>query len=101
MFIAGAIFFIGGVLITVTMGSSPNWFLFIPYRVTPSPNTVLGLTLTLVGISLLIYGMGIGFYYGHDRAWYMQELYKAHSLEVSTAGIKRRKRRNGIQTSAI
>jgi hypothetical protein len=101
MFIAGAIFFIGGVLETVTTTSNPDWFLFFPYHVTSQPYSILGLALTLSGIALLVYGVGMGIYHAHDRAWYMQELYKAHSIEASSMGGKKRRKRNGIKTSVI
>lgn len=94
MFIAGAIFFVGGVLETLATSSTPDWFLFFPYHFAPEPSGVLGLTLTLSGITLVIYGVGLGLYYAHDRAWYMQELYKAHSVEMSTMGTKKQRKRN-------
>lgn len=96
MFIAGAVFFIGGVLETVVTSSNPEWFLFFPYHVTSQPYSILGLALTLSGISLLVYGVGMGIFYAHDRAWYMQQLYKAHSVEVGSIGGKKRRKRDNI-----
>lgn len=101
MFIAGAIFLIGGILETVTTTSSPEWFLFFPYSVSSAPYSILGLALTMSGIALLVYGVGMGIYHAHDRAWYMQELYKAHSVEASSIGGKKRRKRNGITASAV
>jgi len=107
VFIAGAVFFVGGILITVTTTSSPDWFLFFPYYVSSSEPysilllSLLGLSLTLSGIALLVYGVGAGLYYAHDRAWYMQELYKAHSLEANSIGGTKRRRRNDIKTSPV
>jgi hypothetical protein len=101
MFIAGAIFFVGGVLETVTTSSNPEWFLFFPYHLTSSPNSILGLALTLCGIALIVYGVGMGIFYAHDRAWYMQELYRAHSVEVSTMGVKKRRKRNNTKALTV
>jgi hypothetical protein len=97
MFIAGAVFFVGGVLETLATPPSAgatSWFLFFPYNLTPEPSGILGLALTLSGITLLVYGVGMGLFYAHDRAWYIQELYKAHSVEMSTMGSKRQRKRN-------
>jgi hypothetical protein len=100
MFIAGAVFFIGGVLETIITsygdGYDPNWFLFFPYYVTSQPYGILGLALTLSGISLLVYGFGMGIFYAHDRTWYMQQLYKAHSVEATSMGGKKRRKRDNI-----
>jgi len=100
MFIAGAVFFIGGILETLATSNAPDWFLFFPYHFTPEPSGVLGLALTLCGITLLIYGIGMGLFYAHDRTWYMQELYKAHSAEMSTTGTKRQRKRNAKTLTA-
>lgn len=100
MFIAGAVFLIGGILETLATSSAPDWFLFFPYHFAPEPSGVLGLALTLCGITLLVYGVGMGLYYAHDRAWYMQELYKAHSVEMSTFGTKKQRKRNAKAPSA-
>ncbi len=107
MFIAGTILFVGGILITLTTTSLPDWFLFIPYYISSSEPysilglSLLGLSLTLSGIVLLVYGVGMGLYYAHDRAWYMKELYKAHSLEANPIGGTKRKRRDNIKTSPV
>jgi hypothetical protein len=101
MFIAGAVFFVGGILITITTTASPDWFLFFPYYISSEPYSIMGLSLTLSGIVLLVYGVGMGLYYAHDRSWYMQELYKAHSLESNSIGGTKRKRRPNIKTSPV
>ena len=38
MFIAGAVFFIGGLIETVTSPGNANWFFFIPYK------SIIGIT---------------------------------------------------------
>jgi len=94
MFIAGAVFFIGGVLETIAAAQVPDWFLFFPYKLASDPRCILGLALTIGGIILVIYGLAAGTFYARDRAWYMEELYKANSLEAGTVNQKKRKRRN-------
>lgn len=99
MFIAGAIFFVGGILETVTTASSPNWFLFLPYSFSTGLNGMLGLALTSCGVALLIYGVVMGLFYAHDRSWYMKELHKEHCFETSSiGGIKKRRKRSDIKT---
>lgn len=106
MFIAGAIFFIGGVLETLFTAASsvppvaPQWFVFFPYNLAPESSSILGLALTLCGITLLVYGVAAGLFYAHDRGWYMQELRKAHSAEMSTPGAKRQRKRNVKELTA-
>lgn len=92
MFVAGAVFFTAGVLETINTTDNPQWFLFIPYHVEFVPSTLLSLSLTLSGLSLLIYGVIAGLNYSHERAWYIEELHKAHSLENSKIMRKKRKK---------
>jgi uncharacterized membrane protein len=101
MFIAGAIFFVGGVLAAVVTNPVPEWFLFFPYQISFEPLGMLGLAFTLLGISLLVFGVGMGLYYSHDRAWYMKELYKSNSMKASWVGERKRKRRNNVKTSPV
>lgn len=94
MFVAGAIFFIGGILETLATTTSPEWFLFFPYQTTAQPYSILGLALTWGGIALISLGIGMGIFYAHDRAWYLKELYKAHSAQLSTMDEKKQRKRN-------
>jgi hypothetical protein len=81
MFLAGAIFFVGGVLETLSLTENPEWWLFIPYFTEPYVGAVLGLALIISGFSLIIFGIATGIHCSRDRNWYMQELRKANSLE--------------------
>ena len=81
MFLAGSIFFVGGMLESLSLGENPSWFLFIPYSAEATAGAFLGLTLMLSGASLIIFGIAAGINYSHDRGWYMQELRKAASLD--------------------
>jgi hypothetical protein len=83
MFIAGAIFFVGGILETLCLGKNPEWLVFIPYYVEPYPGAVLGLSLIMSGFCLIVFGLSVGIYYSRNRGWYMQELRKASALEES------------------
>ncbi len=79
MFLAGAVFFVGGVLTTLNMPEDPNWFLIIPYYINTNPESYLSLALLITGIVLLFSGIGLGFAFANSRGWYMQELKNAHS----------------------
>lgn len=81
MFLAGAIFLVGGILETLSLTNAPGWFLFIPYYTEPNAGTVLGLTLVISGFSLIVFGVAAGIHCSRDRGWYMQELRKANSIE--------------------
>ena len=98
MFLAGAVFFTGGIIETLSLGGTPEWFLFITYFTQPYPGAVLGLALTVSGFGLLIYGVAAGINYSRDRRWYIQEMRKANSLEEimlkdKTANNKHRKKK--------
>jgi hypothetical protein len=90
MFLAGAIFFVGGILETLSLTGNPEWFLFIPYHTEPLAGAVLGLTLIISGFTLIVFGIAAGLSRSRDRSWYMQELRKATSLEELS--LKRKKR---------
>ena len=88
MFVAGAVFFIGGMLESLSLGQNPSWFLFIPYAAGTTAGSFLGLTLIISGGSLIIFGIAAGINYSHDRGWYMQELRKAASTDEVMTGKK-------------
>jgi uncharacterized membrane protein YiaA len=81
MFLAGAMFLVGGILETLSLTESPNWLLIIPYSTQYNAGSVLGLTLIISGFSLIIFGITAGIHYSNDRGWYMQEMRKANSVE--------------------
>ena len=81
MFLAGSMFFVGGILSSLSMGREPNWFLFIPYIVDPAQILVLEIALLLTGLLLIFSGIGVGVHYYRDRGWYMRELGKANNAE--------------------
>ena len=85
MFVAGATFFVGGILATLSLTGQPDWFLIIPYATAPTSGTFLALTLIFSGMTLILFGIGTGLNCSRDRGWYMQELAKANSIEASLA----------------
>jgi len=83
MFLAGAVFFVGGTLTTISLGEHTQWFLLFPYHPEPNVGAALGLTLIISGFSLIVFGIAAGLNYSRDRGWYMHELQKANSIEES------------------
>jgi hypothetical protein len=81
MFLAGTMFFVGGILTTLTITSEPSWFFFIPYYTQANAGAVLALAMIISGLSLLFFGVAAGIHFSHDRGWYMQEMNKANSAE--------------------
>ena len=81
MFLAGTMFFVGGILETLNVGEDPQWFVFIPYYTEPFAGAILGLSLIISGLSLIVFGIVAGLTYSRDRGWYMEELRKANSAE--------------------
>jgi len=81
MFLAGSVFFVGGILAALTMNSQPNWFLFIPYNSTSTQALTLQLSFLVVGLSLIVAGIASGLHFYRDRSMYMQELFKAKNSD--------------------
>jgi VIT1/CCC1 family predicted Fe2+/Mn2+ transporter len=86
MFLAGVMFFVGGMLETISLAKGillgdPEWFFFIPYYAQAHPGAILGLAMIISGLSLMVFGIASGINYSRDRGWYMQELRKANSIE--------------------
>jgi hypothetical protein len=99
--IIGSIFFVGGLLETVIKVESPEWFLIIPYHLTPHPYSLLGLTLTSTGIVLLCLGITLGVHYARDRSWYMKEIQKAHLLEEQKLKIEKKVKSGLLNQMAV
>ena len=81
MFLAGSMFFVGGILSSMGMGREPNWFLFIPYLADPTEALFLEIAFLAVGLFLIVAGIVTGLHFYRDRGWYMSELGKANNAE--------------------
>jgi len=81
IFLAGTVFFIGGILITLSLSSEAEWFLFIPYHSELIIGAVLGSTVIICGISLMSLGIISSIKYARDRNWFLQETRKGNHFQ--------------------
>jgi len=88
VFLAGAIFYVGGVLETLSLPTQPQWFLFIPYQTSPIEGAILGMAMVISGIIFVAVGIGAGIGFSHSRGWYMGELKNTNSAEEAKLGEK-------------
>ncbi len=88
MFLAGTVFFVGGIISTLSLNKEPSWLLFIPYSADVNQGSFLELTFLLIGLCLIVVGIAAGMHYCKDRSWYMQELRKANSTGGTTRNTK-------------
>lgn len=103
MFMAGAIFFVGGLLETVVTIENPDWLLIFPYKLTPHAYSLLGLSLVLSGFTLLVLGIILGIHCTLKRVMYMDQLKEAYAntknRELKIPAIGRKTRRLAKQPS--
>ena len=81
MFMAGAIFFVGGIVETLITAGNTDWFFFFPYKLTPHISSLLGLSLEFGGFTLLALGIILGIHYALEKALYMNQLKGAYVQE--------------------
>ncbi|MGD8546228.1 MAG: hypothetical protein PVH12_08655 [Candidatus Bathyarchaeota archaeon] len=81
MFLAGAIFFAGGLLESLSLTEDPQWFIFIPYHASSVAGAMLGLTMTISGLLLMTFGVVIALKWRINRKSYIEKLRKASSKE--------------------
>ena len=84
MFMAGAIFFVGGIVETLITAENPDWLFFFPYKVTPHISGLLGLSLELSGFTLLVLGIILGIHYALEKALYVKQLKGAYVQEKNS-----------------
>lgn len=89
MFVAGVIFFVGGVLETVVTTENPDWFLFFPYKITPSAPNFLGLFMVFSGFMLLVLGMTLSVHYLLEGAFF-SDRFKETCVSEKKRGSKKR-----------
>jgi len=85
MFLAGALFFVGGIVTNLRSSSSAQWFIFIPYQASFDAKAVLGLSFTIGGIILMIFATSLMLHHQHERKWFMKELKRAYDAELQKA----------------
>jgi hypothetical protein len=83
IFLAGAVFFVGGMLESLSLTENPEWFIFVPYHTKPIPGGILGLTLIISGLIQMVFGVVTALRWRMNRKWYMERLRKASSKEWS------------------
>jgi hypothetical protein len=93
VFLAGAVFYVGGVLETLNLGVPPQWFLFVPYQTSPIEGAILGMALVISGISFVVVGIVAGIGFAHSRGWYMGALKNVNSVEEAKLSQKPEKPR--------
>lgn len=94
MFIAGSVLFVGGILETLFVADEVSWLLFVPFSFSGMPGCLVGLALTLGGLTLMVFGLAAGIYFSRDRGWYMRELQNANVVEEGV--VSRKKKRNNV-----
>ena len=73
----GVIIFMGGILITAVKVENPDWLLFIPYKLNTHPFVLMALSLTSIGLTLLILGIAFSTHSALQRTMYMDRLKEA------------------------
>lgn len=89
MFVAGVMFFVGGILETVITTENPDWFLFFPYKITPPAPNFLGLFMTFSGFMLLVLGMTLSVHYLLEGAFFSSQ-FKEICVSGKNGGSKKR-----------
>lgn len=82
MFLAGSVFFVGGVLSALSMSGEPEWFLLIPYVSNSTQALYLELAFLITGLFMMVGGISFGFYSNYDRSMYMKELCEAKNSDT-------------------
>lgn len=75
--VVGVIMLMCGLLITIMKVENPDWLLFIPYKLNTHPVVLLGLSITSIGLTLLILGMVFSTHSALQRTMYIDRLKEA------------------------
>ena len=72
--VLGMVMLIGGFLITLVITGNPDWLIFIPWKRTTDPTSLISLSMTLSGLVLVFAGVGYIMFASADRSWYIKSL---------------------------
>jgi uncharacterized membrane protein YciS (DUF1049 family) len=79
--VIGAVFLVGGILQTVVVAQTPEWFLIFPYQLGSSPYEFSGLAFTILGVAVFSGGIILGVHCRAQRLWYSNELKELYKIE--------------------
>lgn len=88
--ILGAVFLVGGLLVTIIVSESPRWFLLFPYQQSSHPSSLLGLVLTILGFVLVSSGFILVVHYDRKRSWYLNQFEQSSVLEKEKEELSRK-----------
>ena len=75
--VLGMVLLVGGVLLTLVTVGNPDWFLFIPWKQTSNPTSLISLLMTLGGFMILFAGAIYIIFASSQRSGYLRSLKKA------------------------
>lgn len=84
--VIGVNFLVGGMVATVVAVESPEWLLFIPYKLNSHPYSLVGLSFTSIGLVLLVLGIVFSIHSALQRSLYMDRLKESQKLEAQMTG---------------
>lgn len=90
--VLGAVFLVGGLIVTVVVSEVPQWFLLLPYELMSRPSSFLGVVLTALGFVLISTGFVLCVFYDRKRGWYLDQLKEASMFEEEKENLARKKR---------
>lgn len=74
LLVLGMVLLVGGLLITLIVVGNPDWFLFIPWKRSSDPTSLISLSMTLSGFVLAFAGATYIFFASSERSWYLMSL---------------------------
>lgn len=74
LIVLGMVLLVGGLLITLIVVGNPDWFLFIPWKRTSDPTSMISLSMTLSGFVLAFAGATYIIFASSERSWYLRSL---------------------------
>ncbi len=74
LIVLGMVLLVGGLLITLIVVGNPDWLLFIPWKRTSEPTSMISLSMTLSGFVLAFAGATYIIFASSERSWYLRSL---------------------------